>query len=92
LPQNEKIPEQTLFVQGRNYKYSAVPPWLRLKYNRHSPESINPCPANGGLPYAPTKIYLQGVGSGVYLHIHQQPLSPTAASLVAGLSAGHAEW
>jgi hypothetical protein len=51
--------------------------------NRRSPGSNNPCPYDGGLPYAPTDV--QGIGSGVYLHIRQQLLSPTAASLIVGI-------
>jgi len=55
--------------------------------------SNNPCPNNGGLPYAPTKSpeTFQSIGSGVYLYIRQQLLAPTAVSLGAGISAGHAE-
>jgi len=53
--------------------------------NRHSPESNNPCPYNGELPYVPTicsyETNVQNIGSGVYLHIRRHLLAPTAVSL-----------
>jgi len=45
-----------------------------------------------GIPYAPTETpVFQRISSGVYFHIRQQLLAPTAASLYAGISTGHAE-
>jgi len=63
--------------------YSRGTTLIAVLKNRRSPGSNNPCPYNGGLPYTPTN--LQGISSGVYLHIRQQLLSPTAASLIIGI-------
>jgi len=52
--------------------------------------SNNPCPYNGGLPDTPTFTF-QSASSGVYLHIRQHLLTPTAVSLGAGVSADYTE-
>jgi len=75
--------DENIFSRGTTLIAACLKPPLK-------PGSNNPCPCNGGYPYALTWSFVQSVSSGVYLYIRQHLLAPTAGSLNAGFHAGHA--